>query len=38
VDKETIMKARESGATYFIAKPFDMKNVVERVRKLIPQN
>lgn len=38
VDKETITKARQSGATYFIAKPFDMKNVIERVRKLIPQS
>lgn len=36
VDKETIMRARQSGATFFIAKPFDLNNVIEKVRKILP--
>jgi len=35
VDKETIMRARKSGATFFIAKPFDMANVVGKVRQIL---
>lgn len=35
VDKETLLAARASGATFFIAKPFDAKNVVLKVKELI---
>jgi len=35
VDKETVMQARKSGGTFFIAKPFEAKNVVLKVRELL---
>jgi len=35
VDKETVMMARNSGATFFIAKPFDMEHVLNKVGELI---
>ncbi len=35
VDKETILRARKSGATFFIAKPFDMSNVLEKVKQVL---
>jgi|GEM_PF-976329 len=36
VDKETVTRARKSGAAFFIAKPFDMNNLVERIAKILP--
>ncbi len=35
VDKETVMQARDSGATLFIAKPFDVGAVISKVNQLL---
>jgi DNA-binding response OmpR family regulator len=34
IDGETIRKGREIGARYFIAKPFEMNNLLDRVQKV----
>ena len=35
VDKETLLKARKSGAAFFIAKPFDIKNLVSKIGQIL---
>jgi len=35
VDKETLLKARKSGAAFFMAKPFDVKNLISKVAQIL---
>ena len=37
IDEETIEKGREIGARYFIAKPFEMETLLDRVQKVFAE-